>query len=101
MLEDPRIARMAKVLVEYSLEVKPGWMVTISSTRFLLSSGCRSDSSLTSSAGGMYVICSGAKRSSWAASMPNVPLNSLLHPVLILRSPAKTNLPRSTRSCYP
>ena len=32
MLEDPRIARMAKVLVEYSLEVKPGWIVTISST---------------------------------------------------------------------
>ena len=32
MLEDARIARMAKVLVEYSLEVKPGWMVTISST---------------------------------------------------------------------
>ncbi|MFL5735471.1 MAG: aminopeptidase [Chloroflexia bacterium] len=32
MLEDPRIARMAKVLVEYSLEVRPGWMVTISST---------------------------------------------------------------------
>ena len=32
MLEDPRIARMAKVLVEYSLEVKPGWVVTISAT---------------------------------------------------------------------
>lgn len=32
MLEDPRIARMAKALVEYSLEVQPGWMVTISAT---------------------------------------------------------------------
>jgi aminopeptidase len=29
LLEDPRIARMAKVLVEYSLEVQPGWVVTI------------------------------------------------------------------------
>lgn len=32
MLTDPRIARMAKVLVEYSLGVQPGWMVTIDST---------------------------------------------------------------------
>lgn len=32
MLVDPRVARMAKVLVEYSLGVKPGWMVTISGT---------------------------------------------------------------------
>jgi len=29
MLEDPRVGRMAKVLVEYSLGVQPGWMVTI------------------------------------------------------------------------
>src|SRR5436190_5009028 len=29
LLTDPRIARMAKVLVEYSLEVQPGWTVTI------------------------------------------------------------------------
>lgn len=32
MLEDPRIARMAKVLVEYSLGVQPGWIVTVSAT---------------------------------------------------------------------
>jgi aminopeptidase len=32
MLEDPRVARMAKTLVEYSLGVKPGWMVVISAT---------------------------------------------------------------------
>ena len=32
MLVDPRIARMAKVLVEYSLGVQPGWTVTIDST---------------------------------------------------------------------
>lgn len=32
MLTDPRIARMATVLVEYSLGVQPGWMVTIDST---------------------------------------------------------------------
>ena len=32
MLEDPRIARMAKVLVEYSLGVQPGWVVTVSAT---------------------------------------------------------------------
>lgn len=29
LLTDPRIDRMAKVLVEYSLGVQPGWMVTI------------------------------------------------------------------------
>ena len=32
MLVDPRIARMAKVLVEYSLEVQPGWIVTINTS---------------------------------------------------------------------
>lgn len=32
MLSDPRIARMAKVLVEYSLGVQPGWTVTIDAT---------------------------------------------------------------------
>lgn len=32
MLIDPRIARMAKVLVEYSLGVRPGWIVTIDAT---------------------------------------------------------------------
>jgi len=32
LIEDPRISRMAKVLVEYSLEVKPGWVVTISAS---------------------------------------------------------------------
>src|SRR4051794_14263941 len=30
MLIDPRVERMAKVLVEYSLGVQPGWLVTIS-----------------------------------------------------------------------
>lgn len=29
MLEDPRIARMARVLVEYSVEVKEGWEVAV------------------------------------------------------------------------
>src|SRR6476659_10331486 len=29
MLVDPRVERMAKVLVEYSLGVQPGWLVTI------------------------------------------------------------------------
>jgi aminopeptidase len=29
MLEDPRIARMAKVLLDYSLGVKPGWTLAI------------------------------------------------------------------------
>ncbi len=29
MLTDPRVERMAKTLVEYSLGVQPGWMVTI------------------------------------------------------------------------
>ena len=32
MLTDPHIARMANVLVEYSLGVQPGWVVTIDST---------------------------------------------------------------------
>ncbi len=32
MIEDPRIARMAKALVEYSLGVQAGWTVTISAT---------------------------------------------------------------------
>lgn len=32
MLTDPRIARMANVLVEYSLGVQPGWTVTIDAT---------------------------------------------------------------------
>lgn len=32
MILDPRIARMAKVLVEYSLGVQPGWTVTIDAT---------------------------------------------------------------------
>ncbi|HEX8217964.1 MAG TPA: aminopeptidase [Chloroflexia bacterium] len=32
MLTDTRIARMAKVLVEYSLGVRPGWLVTIDAT---------------------------------------------------------------------
>ena len=30
MLRDPRVDRMAKVLVEYSLGVRPGWLVTVS-----------------------------------------------------------------------
>ena len=29
MLVDPRVERMAKVLVEYSLGVQPGWLVSI------------------------------------------------------------------------
>ena len=32
MLVDPRVERMAKVLVEYSLEVQPGWLVTINAS---------------------------------------------------------------------
>ncbi|HEX8227794.1 MAG TPA: aminopeptidase [Chloroflexia bacterium] len=32
MLIDPRIERMAKVLVQYSLGVQPGWVVTIDTT---------------------------------------------------------------------
>lgn len=32
MLTDPRIARMARVLVDYSLGVQPGWTVTITGT---------------------------------------------------------------------
>jgi aminopeptidase len=32
MLQDPRITRMADVLVGYSLGVKPGWLVTISAS---------------------------------------------------------------------
>ena len=31
MSQDPRIARMAEVLVRYSLGVQPGWRVCISS----------------------------------------------------------------------
>lgn len=36
MLQDPRITRMAKVLVSYSLGVQPGWMVTINGTEAAL-----------------------------------------------------------------
>ena len=32
MLEDPRVRRMAKTLVEYSLGVQPGWEVAIGGT---------------------------------------------------------------------
>ena len=32
MLEDPRVRRMAKTLVDYSLGVQPGWEVAISGT---------------------------------------------------------------------
>lgn len=32
MLTDPRITRMARVLVQYSLGVQPGWMVTVQAT---------------------------------------------------------------------